>query len=30
MIKMKGKAMKPYGTGNASRLIINKIRHLKI
>jgi UDP-GlcNAc3NAcA epimerase len=30
MIKTKGKVFKPYGTGNASRLIMNKIRHFKI
>jgi UDP-GlcNAc3NAcA epimerase len=30
MIKTKGKAIKPYGTGNASRLIMNKIRQFKI
>jgi UDP-GlcNAc3NAcA epimerase len=30
MIKTKGKAIKPYGTGNASKLIMNKIKYFKI
>jgi UDP-GlcNAc3NAcA epimerase len=29
MIQMKGKVSSPYGFGNASRLIMNKIRYFK-